>query len=157
MKAWVLVMVLLLLLTGCNDEEIKVSDPLYISKNNDYTVPFKISEIKSVFVNLNDIALEKPLRGVRYEVSLLSEKEISNEDRTSFNFEILTDSSILKKSTGPIQPVHLTDTRNGYLYSLSFETIYGDYSKEELEELIKERNFQILLVYKGVNNVLEFL
>lgn len=50
---------------------------------------------------------------------------------------------------GPIQPLYLTDTGDGYLYTLSFETIYRDYSKEEL-------NFQIYLNYKGVNEI-EFL
>ena len=156
------------ILTGCTDdqveneakqlvknEDIKVSDPLFVATNEDYKVPFKISEIKSVLVNLNESASEAPLRGVRYEVSLLSEKEISNDERTSFNFEIVTDSS-LKESLGPIQPLYLTDTDSGYLYTLSFETIYREYSKEELEKLNKERNFQIYLNYKGVNEI-EFL
>ena len=156
------------ILTGCTDnhveneakqlvknEDIKGSDPLFVATNEDYKVPFKISEIKSVLVNLNDSVSEAPLRGVRYEVSLLSEKEISNDERTSFNFEIVTDSS-LKKSLGPIQPLYLTDTDSGYLYTLSFETIYREYSKEELENLNKERNFQIYLNYKGVNEI-EFL
>ncbi|MFB5087700.1 hypothetical protein PGC35_10845 [Psychrobacillus sp. PGGUH221] len=155
----------LCLLAGCTDnqfdnkaklfvktEEIKESDALYVNTIEDYKVPFKISQIKSVIVNLNDSASEIPLKGVRYEVSLMSEKEISNEDRTSFNFEVVTDSS-LKESLGPIQPLHLTDTRDGYLYTLSFETIYRDYSKEELEELYKERNFKIYLNYKGVNEI----
>lgn len=152
------------LLTGCTEneakqvvktEEIKVSDPLSVSTNEDYKVPFKIREIKSVYVNLNDSASESNLSGVRYEVSLLSEKEISNEDRTSFNFEIVTDSS-LKELLGPVEPIHLTDAGDGYVYTLSFETIYRDYSEEELEELYKERNFQIYLTYKGVNKI-EFL
>ena len=156
------------ILTGCTDnqveneaeqlvktDEIKVSNPILIGTNEEYKVPFKISEIKSVFVNLNDSATDTHLRGVRYEVSLLSKKEISNEDRASFNFEIVTDSS-LKESLGPIQPLYLTDTGDGYLYTLSFETIYRDYSKEELEEFNIERNFQIYLNYKGVNEI-EFL
>jgi len=156
------------ILTGCTDnhveneveklvknEDIKVSDPLFVGTNEDYKVPFKIREIKSVLVNLNDRASEAPVRGVRYGVSLLSEKGISNDERTSFNFGIVTD-SFLKESLGPIQPLYLTDTGDGYLYTLSFETIYRDYSKEELEKLNKERNFQIYLNYKGVNEI-EFL
>ncbi|KQL34386.1 hypothetical protein [Psychrobacillus sp. FJAT-21963] len=155
----------LCLLAGCTDnqfdnkvkpfvktEEIKESDPLYVDTIEDYKVPFKISQIKSVIVKLNDSASEIPLKGVRYEVSLMSEKEISIDDRTSYNFEIVTDSS-LKESLGPIQPLHLTDTRDGYLYTLSFETIYRDYSIEELEKLNKERNFKIYLNYKGVNEI----
>lgn len=154
----------LTILTGCTvnqveneakqvkNEDIKDSDPLFVATNEDYKVPFKISEINSVLVNLNDSASDAPLSGVRYEVSLLTEKEISNEERTSFNFEIVTDSS-LKESLGPIQPLYLSDTGNGYLYTLSFETIYRDYSKEELEKLNKERNFQIYLNYKGVNEI----
>jgi len=86
---------------------------------------------------------------------MLAEKEISNDEKTSFNFEIVTNSS-LKESIGPIQPLDLTDTGNGYLYTLSFETIYRDYSKEELEKFNNERNFQIYLNYKGVNEI-EFL
>lgn len=155
----------LCLLAGCNDnqfdnkakpfvktEEIKENDPLIVDTIEDYKVPFQISQIKSVIVNLNDSASEIPLKGVRYEVSLVSEKEISIDDRTSFIFEIITDSS-LKESLGPIQPLQLIDTRDGYLYTLSFETIYRDYSIEELEELYKERNFQIYLNYKGVNEI----
>lgn len=154
----------LTILTGCTvnqveneakqvkNEVIKVSNPLLVGMNEDYKVPFKISDINSVFVYLNDSASEVPLRGVRYEVSLLAEREISNDERASFNFEIVTDSS-LKESLGPIQPLYLSDTGNGYLYTLSFETIYRDYSKEELEKLNKERNFQIYLNYKGVNEI----
>lgn len=155
------------LFTGCTDnqfeneikqevntEEIEVSDPLYVS-DEDYKVPFKIKEIKSVYVNLNDSASGPNLSGVRYEVSLLSETEISNEDRKSFNFEIVTDTS-LKESLGPVPSLHLTDAGDGYVYTLSFETIYRDYSEEELEGLYKERNFQIYLIYKGVNRI-EFL
>lgn len=154
----------LTILTGCTvnqveneakqvkNEDIKVSDSLFVATNEDYKVPFKISEINSVLVNLNDSASDAPLSGVRYEVSLLTEKEISNEERTSFNFEIVTDSSLME-SLGPIQPLYLSDTGNGYLYTLSFETIYRDYSKEELEKLNKERNFQIYLNYKGVNEI----
>ncbi|WP_336498517.1 hypothetical protein [Psychrobacillus sp. FJAT-51614] len=166
----VLTLLGLSLLIGCTDkqvekdtkqltkiEEIEVSEPLNIGRNADYSVPFKISEIKSIFVNLNDSASETPLRGVRYEVSLASEKEILNEDRSSFNFEVVTESTIMKESLGTIQPMSLTDTRDGYLYTLSFETIYREYSKEELEELIKERNFQIYLNYKGISNSIEFL
>ena len=135
------------LLTGCADSQVenevkqvtktegeKVSDPLYVSTNEDYKVPFKIKDIKSVYVNLNDSASGPDLSGVRYEVSLLSETEIPNEDRTSFNFEIVTD-SLLKESLGPIHSIHLTGAGDGYLYTLSFETIYRDYSEEELEGL----------------------
>ncbi len=53
--------------------------------------------------------------------------------------------------------MYLIDTGYGHLYTLSFETIYRDYSKEELEKINKERNFQIFLHYKGVNNEIEFL
>ena len=96
-------------------EEDVESDHVNVKENEIYTVPFKISEINSVFVNLNDSASDKPLSGVRYEVSLLSKKELTNEDRISFNFEVATDSSLLKESLGPIQPLILTDTRDGYL------------------------------------------
>ena len=155
----------LLLLIGCTDihveneanqlvktKEIKISEPLDMSSNEDFSVPLKISEIKSVSINLNDSVSETPLRGVRYEVSMLSEKEITNEDIATFNFVIVTNSS-LKESIGPIQPLYLTDTSDGYLYTLAFETIYRDYSKNELEELNKERNFQIFLNYKGLKEI----
>lgn len=138
-------------------EDEAVSDPLYINENEIDNVPFKISKIESLLVNLNDSASVTPLSGVRYEVSLLSEKELSNEERMSLNFEVVTDSSILKESLGPIQPLVLTDTRDGYLYTLVFETIYRDYSKEELEKLNKEINFRVSLNYKGENKKVESL
>lgn len=138
------------------DEEIE-SDHSSVSKQETYTIPFKISEIKSDIAILNDSAFDTPLRGVRYEVSLFSRKELTNEERLSINFEVVTDSSILKKSLGPIQPLGLTDTRNGYLYTLVFETMFRDYSEEELEKLNKERNFQIFFKYEGVIKKVEFL
>ncbi|HSO56638.1 MAG TPA: hypothetical protein VLQ66_00245 [Paenisporosarcina sp.] len=160
----------LLFLLGCTNQQVfnepkqlvktedeAISDPLYINENEIYTVPFKISKIESLFVNLNDSASDTPLSGVRYEVSLLSEKELSNEERMSLNFEVVTDSSLLKESLGPIQPLVLTDTRDGYLYTLAFETMYRDYSKDELEKLNKELNFQISLYYEGENKIVESL
>ena len=138
------------------EEEVE-SDQSDVGEKETYTIPFKISEINSDFANLNDSASDTPLRGVRYEVSLLSEKELTNEERISLNFEVATDSSLLKESLGPIQPLILTDTPDGFLYTLVFETIYRDYSKEELEKLNKERNFQILLNYEGVIKQVESL
>ncbi|KQL33693.1 hypothetical protein [Psychrobacillus sp. FJAT-21963] len=126
----------LLFLSGCTNQQVvndtkqsvKIeeeveSDHLNVRENETYTVPFKISEINSDFANLNDSASDTPLRGVRYEVSLFSEKELTNEERISFNFEVVTDSSLLKESLGPIQPLGLreslgpiqTDTLDGYL------------------------------------------
>lgn len=153
----------LLFLSGCindqviNEEEQSVKTEVEVVRDHEkvkekaiYTVPFKINEINSVFVNLNDSAFDKPLSGVRYEVTLMSEKELSNEERISFDFEIVTDSSILKESLGPIQPLMITDTRDGYLYTLVFETMYRDYSEEELEKLNTERNFQIFLKNEDV-------
>lgn len=158
----------LLFLLGCTNLQVEpkqlvktedeaVSDPSYINENEIDNVPFKISKIESLLVNLNDSASVTPLSGVRYEVSLLSEKELSNEERMSLNFEVVTDSSILKESLGPIQPLVLTDTRDGYLYTLVFETIYRDYSKEDLEKLNKEINFRVSLNYKGENKKVESL
>jgi len=138
------------------EEEVE-SDRSSVGEKETYTVPFKIREINSDFAILNDSAFDTPLRGVRYEVSLFSEKELTNEERISFNFEVVTDSSLLKESLGPIQPLGLTDTRDGYLYTLVFETMYRDYSEEELDKLNKERNFQISLKYKGVIKNVEFL
>ena len=76
------------ILTGCTDnhveneakqlvknEVIKVSDPIFVGTNENYKVPFKISGIKSVFVNLNDSASEALLRGVRYEVACWLKKK----------------------------------------------------------------------------------
>ena len=160
----------LLFLSGCTNQQVVndtkqsvkteeevESDHSSVGEKETYTVPFKISEINSDFAILNDSAFDTPLRGVRYEVSLFSEKGLTNEERLSFNFEVVTDSSLLKESLGPIQPLVLTDTRDGYLYTLVFETMYGDYSEEELEKLNKERNFQISLKYEGVIKKVEFL
>jgi len=168
----------LLFLSGCTNQEVvkdtkqlvkiegKVErDPSNVGKKETYKVPFKISEVNSDFANLNDSASDTPLRGVRYEVSLISEKELTNEERISFNFEVVTDSSLLKESLGPIQhwglreslgPVQ-TDRLDGYSYILVFETMYRDYSMEELEKLNNERNFQINLKYEGVIKNIEFL
>ena len=160
----------LLFLSGCTNQQVVndtkqsvkteeevESDHVNVKENEIYTVPFKISGINSTFVNLSDSASDTPLSGVRYEVSLLSKKELTNEDRISLNFEVATDTSLLKESLGPTQPLILTDTRDGYLYTLVFETMYRDYSKEELEKLNKERNFQIFLDYEGAIKKVESL
>ena len=138
------------------EEKVK-SDHVNVKENEIYTVPFKIREINSDFASLNDSAFDKPLSGVRYEVSLFSEKELTNEDRLSFKFDVVTDSSLLKESLGSIQPLTLTDTRDGYLYTLVFETMYRNYSEEELETLNKERNFHIFLDYDGLIKKVEFI
>lgn len=138
-------------------EEVVEIDSSSVGEKETYTVPFKISEVNSDFANLNDSASNTSFKGVRYEVSLFSEKQLTDEERTSFNFEVVTDSSLLKESLGPIQPLILTDTRGGYVYTLVFETMYKDYSKEELEKLNKERNFQIHLDYEGVIKKVESL
>ena len=142
----------LLFLSGCTNQQV-VND----TKQSVKTEEEEESDQSDVFANLNDSASDTPLRGVRYEVSLLSEKELTNEERISLNFEVATDSSLLKESLGPIQPLILTDTPDGFLYTLVFETIYRDYSKEELEKLNKERNFQIFLNYEGVIKQVESL
>ena len=107
-------------------------------------------------LNLNDNASEIPLRGVRYEVSLISEKEISHEDLAYFNFEVLTDSNNLQESIEGIQPLYLNETTNEFVYMLAFESIYREYSEHKLEVLMKERNFVIQFDDKGVKEILKF-
>ena len=128
--------------------EVK-NDFVYVSEKENSTIHFKISEITSDIVNLNDGASETPLSGVRYEIVLLSEKELTNEERISYGFEVVTESTLLKEVLGPIHPLCLKDTHDGYRYTLAFETMYKEYPEEELEKLKKERNFQILLKYDG--------
>ena len=158
----------LLFLTGCTDQPkaqetkqaVKVDavelEPSYVSEKEDYTMPFKIREIKSFFVELNDDAFEKPLKGVRYEVLLVGDKELTFEEKMADNFEVVTDASLLEAANGPIQHLSLTDTRDGFLYTLVFETIYQDYTEEELETLYNERNFHIFFTYDGVRKVVDF-
>ena len=158
----------LLFLTGCTDQpvasdtkqtvkmEAVEEESSQVEEKEDYIVPFKIREIKSVFVELNDASFEKPLRGVRYEILLNADRELTNEERLYNNFEVFTDASLLDSANVSTQPLSLTDTRDGFLYTLVFETMYQDYTDVELEILYNERNFQIYYTYEGVRKVIEF-
>lgn len=156
----------LILLVGCTEDVTEIESieigkientekNIEIGNNENYKFPFEIKEINSEIVKLNDTASEGPLKGVQYDVSLFSNEQIPYEDITSYEFEIVANSPLIE-SLGPIQPLHLADTRDGYIYSLSFGTIYNHYSSKELENLNNERDFQVFLNYKGVRYLVEF-
>jgi hypothetical protein len=62
-----------------------------------------------------------------------SRKKNDTAGFSSYTFEIVAKSTSLKP-LGPIQSLSLANTlSDGYLYNLSFETEYRDYTQEELE------------------------
>jgi hypothetical protein len=160
----------IVLLFGCTEESIKENtierDNIEITDMNiavgkeikeGFEVPFKIDVIESKILEFNDAAFDKPLKGVRYEISLFSKEEIPYETYSSYEFEI-DPKSTLKESLGPIQGLSLADTLNeGYVYSLPFETVYHqDYTQEELENLNIDRDFQVFLNFEGERYPVEF-
>lgn len=158
----------LLFLTGCTDQPVapdtkqavKVEavelEPSHLSEKEDYIVPFKITEMKSDYMELNGAGFEKPLKGVRYEVLMEGDKELTHDERRADNFEVVTDAPLLEAANVSIQHLSFTDTRDGFLYTLIFETMYQDYTEEELEILYNERDFLIYYTYEGVRKVVEF-
>ena len=158
----------LILLVGCTEDKTetefieigKIENTeenvvLEIGNNENYKIPFEITEINSVIVKLNDPASEGPLKGVQYDVSLFSNEQIPDEDIASYEFEIVANSPLIEM-IGPIQPLRLADTREGIIYSLSFGTVFNNYSSKELGKLNNERDFQIFLNYKGVRYLVAF-
>ncbi|WP_028609697.1 hypothetical protein [Paenibacillus harenae] len=170
-KGYILIVIMsILLLCGCSEESIKentiarenldntaVDSAIKTNKKESYKLPFKIKTIESKIIDLNDPAIDPPLKGVRYEVSLFSNEKISPENYSSYELEIAANST-LKESLGPIQSlINLTKTlSDGYLYSIAFETIYRNYSQEELENLKNDRDFRVFLNYEEVRYPVEF-
>lgn len=169
-KGFILIVVIsILLLCGCSEESIhedtiarKKSENTAINsaveKNNKENdkLPFKIKTIESRIIELNDSAFDPPLKGVRFEVVLFSNEKIAAESYSAYELEIVAN-SILKESLGPIQSlINLSKTLSvGYLYSVAFETIYRNYSEEELENLKNDRDFRIFLNYEEVRYPVE--
>lgn len=157
------------LLFGCSEETMK-EDKIERDKiektdiniagekedKENFKVPFKIEAIDSKILDLNDAASDTPLIGVRYEISLFSKEKMTHEVFSSYTFEIVAKSTSLK-SLGPIQSLSLANTlSDGYLYNLSFETEYRDYTQEELESLLNDRDFQVIVVYEGGSYPVEY-
>jgi len=45
---------------------------------------------------------------------------------------------------------------DGYIYTLSFSTVYREHTQDELEALNKERDFNIFVNYRGVRYPVEY-
>lgn len=157
------------LLFGCSEETMK-EDKIERDKiektdiniagekedKENFKVPFKIEAIDSKILDLNDAASDTPLIGVRYEISLFSKEKMAQQGFSSYAFEIVAKSTSLKP-LGPIQSLSLANTlSDGYLYNLSFETEYRDYTQEELESLLNDRDFQVIVVYEGGSYPVEY-
>lgn len=133
-----------------SNEETAVSD----SKVN-YQIPFELNKIESKILDLNDTASNNALKGVMYEVLLFSKEKIPEKEYLSYKFEIDANPP-LKESLGPIDTLALAETlRDGYLYTISFGTIYREYTLDELDALNQEHDFNILVNYKGVKYQIE--
>lgn len=148
------------LLFGCSKgngkDAMDIDSSVKTSTEEKQKLDFQIETIESKIIDLNDSASSEPIKGVRYEILLFSNENISPEGYSSYEFEIEPNSH-LKESLGPIENISLAKTLNdGYLYSVSFETIYREYTSEELEILKKERDFHIFVTYKGARQPVEF-
>ncbi|MBO0589252.1 hypothetical protein [Sporosarcina sp. E16_8] len=136
--------------------EQKVTSKVTDTENKvNYQIPFKINKIESEILNLNDSASEVVLKGVRYELFLFSKEKIPEEKYLSYEFEIDANSP-LKESLGPIDTLTLAETlSDGYLYTLSFGTIYREHTQAELDAFNQEHDFNILVNYEGVKYQIE--
>ena len=58
---------------------------------------------------------------------------------------------------GPIEILTMSKTlSDGYIYTLSFSTVYREHTQDELEALNKERDFNIFVNYRGVRYPVEY-
>lgn len=135
------------LLVGCSGAN---------SKSSNVEAPFIIKSIDSFIIPLNDTASKTQLNGVQYQVSLFSSKKIQPENYSSYKFEIIS-SSVLNENLGPLKDLSLTNTYDeGYLYNLIFESVYRDYSEEDLESLLNEKDFKIVVEHNGKKYTFDF-
>lgn len=109
-----------------------------------------LKSIDSRILSFNDPAIDKPLKGVNYQILLYSTERISPKDLSSFEFEVKGDSKFNEALVSSVTPLTINNTLpKGYIYSLQFETNYRDYTQEELEKLNNERDFQIFVKTNG--------
>ncbi|MGE8081345.1 hypothetical protein [Peribacillus loiseleuriae] len=161
-KMFILLALMAIILLGCSEERSRdnsettdIDSRLY--KNENDKIPFKIEEIESKIVSLDDAASDTPITGVTYQLLLFSNEKIPPESYSSYEFSIVTNST-LKESLGPFHPLNLANTiNNGYLYRIQFESIYRDnYTQEELENLKNYRDFQIFVNHRGERYPVEY-
>ena len=167
-----LTLVSIFLLCGCSGETvvndknnsqinhtINESNLVAISDNKEeQPIPFKIDEIDSKILDLNDpaSAKPKPLKGVRYEITLFSKERIPAENFTSYEFEIEANAP-LEEFLGPIETLTMSNTLDdGYLYTVAFETVYREHTQEELEALNNERDFNIFVTFQDERYLVEY-
>lgn len=159
------------LICGCSEETIKKDSN--IPQNNltqndsnniagvsdikeSYQIPFKINEVDSTIVELNDFPFEESPKGVRYDILLFSKDKFTAEELLDYQFEIEANSP-LKEFLGAIDNLRMSQTLSeGYLYTLSFATIYREHTQEELEAFNKVRDFKIYVKYEGVRYPVEY-
>lgn len=161
------------LLCGCSEDEETITRDSNIPQNNqtqnesnltgvsynkeNYQIPFKINKVDSKIVELNDSAFEEPLKGVRYDIFLFSKEKFSTEQLLGYQFEIDANSPLKEELLGPIEILTMSKTlSDGYIYTLSFSTVYREHRLDELEALNKERDFNIFVNYSGVRYPVEY-
>lgn len=158
-----IIIVIVLATSGCTKKEI-TTDPTTIPEDKEQNTveervvisevldehSFEIRSIESLITSINDKALEDPLNGVAYHVMLISDEKIPIDKISSFEFEVVSklphDAVI---SPEPQGITFLSNTTDGYIYSLRFDTIYRDYSKQELADLNAYRDFHVYVKYEG--------
>jgi len=166
-------LVCVFLLCGCSEDEETIAKDSNILQNSqtqnesnltvvsdnkeNYQIPFKINEVDSKIVELNDSAFEEPLKGVRYDILLFSKEKFSAEELLGYQFEINANSPLKEELLGPIEILTMSKTlSNGYIYTLSFSTVYREHTQDELEALNKERDFNIFVNYRGLRYPIEY-
>lgn len=166
-------LVSIFLLFGCSEDEETITRDSSIPQNNqtqnesnlmglsdnkeNYQLPFNINKVDSKIVELNDSAFEEPLKGVRYDILLFSKEKFSAEQLLGYQFEIDANSPLKEELLGPIEILTMSKTlSDGYIYTLSFSTVYREHTQDELEALNKERDFNIFVNCRGVRYPVEY-
>ncbi|UDK97113.1 hypothetical protein EYB33_12750 [Lysinibacillus sphaericus] len=152
-KTRAIMLLSIFLLIGCSENNLnkenekngvgKIEDNMSINE-----MDFQLKEIKSYILDLNDSTTNESYKGVRFEIFLFTDKKIPFESYQDFKLEVkdISDSKIL---LGPVGKLNVSNTNEGYIYSFFVETAYGKYKDNELENIMKNRDFQMFLVYKG--------
>ncbi|KIL37017.1 hypothetical protein SD71_04900 [Cohnella kolymensis] len=134
------------------DDQGAVVESLRVTKLQTQTVGpiesekvLKGESIESTLVTMEEPPGSAPLKGVAYHVLLFSDTQIMPEELSSYKVEVLPASDI---AIGGVQPIMFSKaTDGGFLYSLRFETRYGDYTQAELDKLMSARDFIIFITH----------
>ncbi|MEK4487117.1 hypothetical protein MHH81_16340 [Psychrobacillus sp. FSL H8-0484] len=125
---------------------IEKEDPKYIE-----SFELQMAGLKSIVLE-SDVS-DETLKGIRIDVFLKSTKLIPIDVWNSFEFRAHANPSLFfKDEVGLANSVSYNSPKyeDGYYYTVAFESLYANYSEEELQKLLNAiEDIEFALEYKG--------